>query len=154
MPSLARRSLLVLAAALSLVAVACGKESSDAPVAGDAPEVVAQRRPEDKGANHATSCHGTEPFWSIAIDSKSVKYESAGGEKKTIENRGAIAAAGTSPEFAALYQGKTAEDANRFLNVIIQRAGAEGCSDGMSDESFPFSVSVLSGNELLIGCCQ
>jgi uncharacterized membrane protein len=153
MSSLARRSLVAFAAALSLAAVACGKESSDAPVAADAPEVVT-RRPADNGANQATSCHGTEPFWSIAIDAKTVKYEDAGGLKRTIENRGPIAAAGTSAEFAALYQGKTSEDPDRFLNVVITRAGAEGCSDGMSDDVFPFNVSVLSGNELLIGCCR
>jgi hypothetical protein len=74
MSSLARRSLVAFAAALSLAAVACGKESSDATVGADAPEVVT-RRPADKGANQATSCHGTEPFWSIAIDAKNVKYD-------------------------------------------------------------------------------
>ena len=129
---------------LSLVAVACGGDSSGS-VGGNSADIT-----EKKGANKATSCFGTEPFWGLEITEKTLKWDH-GDVVRTIENKGPKAAIGVTPEFVSLYQGKTLEDPNRFLNVIITEGD---CSDGMSDETHPYSVSVLSGTELHVGCCH
>lgn len=148
------RKLLVLAAAsIALVTVACGEpsdnvEGSTSNLTGDA--VTPQKA---QGADKVTSCHGTEPFWGVTIDQGKVEFKEADGiQVMTIDNRGAIPAQGSLASFAALYQGRTKEDPNRFLNVIITETGS--CTDGMSDEIFPYAVSVLSGNTHFTGCCS
>ena len=113
------RTLLVLAS-ISLVAVACGGDPPDA-IGNETADVTAAT-----GADKATSCTGTEPFWGIRIDSKKVTWTSAGGESRTIENTGPRSAIGTTAAFASFYQGRTSEDPNRFLNVIITDAGSGG----------------------------
>jgi len=145
---------LLVSALFGVFAVACGGSGGDEVATGEGAATARTPEVPNLGADKATRCHGTEPFWGITIDRTSVQYKSADGATRTIETRGAQSAIGTTASFAALYQGKVKEESGRFLNVIITQAGAGGCSDGMSDESFPFNVSVLSGNELLIGCCR
>ncbi|MCA2962235.1 MAG: hypothetical protein IOD12_18430 [Silvanigrellales bacterium] len=102
-------------------------------------------------ASKVTSCFGTEPFWGLTIAGKSVAFRTADGLTRTSDTSGARAALGTLTSYVALYQGKVKEEPGRFLNVIVK---AEQCSDGMSDEGFPYSVLVLSGTELYSGCCR
>lgn len=103
-------------------------------------------------ASKVTSCLGTEPFWNLTIDSKKVTFEDFGSEsKRTIDNKGARPAFGHTTAYVTLYQGKVKEEPGRFMNVMIR---AEECSDGMSDETYPFSVLVLSGTDLHVGCCR
>ncbi len=73
------------------------------------------------------------------------------GDKWTIDNKGARSAAGSSPEWIALYQGRTLEKHAQFMNVIIKK---EKCRDYMSDGEFDHSVLILSGTTLLRGCCR
>mgnify|MGYP001191321235 CR=1 FL=1 len=147
------RKLLVLAASVALVSVACGEssdnvEGSTSNLTGDG--ITPQ---EAQGADKVTRCHGTEPFWSVTIDPEKVAFKDADEiTVMTIDNRGPIPAEGSLASFAALYQGRTKEDANRFLNVIITQT--DTCTDGMSDEIFPYAVSVLSGNKHFTGCCS
>lgn len=51
-----------------------------------------------------------------------------------------------------MYQGKTVENPNKFMNVIIVRDA--DCSDDMSERKYPFFVLVLSGKKLYRGCCK
>lgn len=102
-------------------------------------------------ASKVTSCVGTEPFWGLTIDAKKVTFRTADGLTRTIDNKGARPAFGHTTGYIALYQGKVKEEAGRFLNAIIRE---EQCSDGMSDEDYPYSVLVLSGTELYAGCCR
>ena len=84
-----------------------------------------------------------------------MKWENA-GQTRTIENRGPQPAVNSSVELASLYQGRTTEDPNRFLNVIIKEAEGGGCSHTAMEEgdTLPYEVTILSGTELLFGCCQ
>lgn len=147
--SLLSRHSLVFAVTLGLVAVACGGEPAPSNDTGaNTADITAAN-----GADKATSCVGTEPFWSVKIDAKTVQWE-WDGQTRTIENKGPRAAVGMMGSYAALYQGKTSEDPNRFLNVIITDAGEGGCSDGMSDTVYPYTAHVLSGTDFHVGCCK
>jgi uncharacterized membrane protein len=70
----------------------------------------------------------------------------------TIPKASAAAAEGTNEDYIALYQGKTIDNHNKFMNVII--VGDANCSDDMSEERHPFFVLVLSGKKLYRGCCK
>ena len=105
-------------------------------------------------ASTVTQCHGTEPFWSLTIAADKLEFKSADetGLQMTIANTGARSAAARSAQFISLYQGRTQQNSARFMNVMIKKDA--GCSDGMSDETYPASVLVLSGTTLFEGCCK
>ena len=104
-----------------------------------------------EGANSVTRCHGNEPFWGLEISKETIKLTHLDDVTMTISNVGAKAADGVSADYISLYQGRTKENNNKFMNVIIK---ASECSDHMSDDLYPYSVFVLSGNKLLEGCCS
>lgn len=104
------------------------------------------------GANKVRGCHGTEPFWGISIDADRITFEDDDA-KTTIVNLGPVPSRNSTVEFAALYQGSTLEEPAMTMNVIITRADGY-CSDGMSDEHYPFTVSVVRGGQLFTGCCS
>jgi uncharacterized membrane protein len=101
-------------------------------------------------AQEVTSCGGTEPFWDLDIGPKQIQLRELGDRTMTMASRPAGTARGYTADFLALYQGKVIEEEGRYMNVMIKRAS---CSDGMSDIDYPFEVLVLSGTELLRGCC-
>lgn len=104
-----------------------------------------------EGANSVTRCHGNEPFWRLEISKESIKLTDFDDATMTISNVGAKTADGVTANYISLYQGRTKENNNKFMNVIIKTSE---CSDHMSDDLYPYSVFVLSGNRLLEGCCS
>jgi len=130
--------------------VACSAEPSDS-VAGESADIKANTK---VGAHKVTSCFGTEPFWRITIDDKAVKFDDLAGATRTIENAGPKAPTGVGIAFSALYQGRTNEDPNRFLNVVVTESGPGGCRHGVGEEPFAYDVTVLSGTEFFLGCCK
>ena len=107
----------------------------------------------EKSARKVNSCFGTEPFWELEITSKVVQFKDAGnGIVMTIPKVPSATAEGTNEDYIAMYQGKTIENTNKFMNVII--VGDANCNDDMSEKKHPFFVLVLSGKKLYRGCCN
>lgn len=107
----------------------------------------------EKSARKVNSCFGTEPFWDLEMTNKVVQFKDAGNNiVMTIPRVPPSGAEGTNEDYIAMYQGKTIDNPNKFLNVII--IGDAGCSDGMSEEKYPFFALVLSGKKLYRGCCK
>lgn len=117
-----------LLAALVLVA-ACAPRSAVAPMVRSFPDKL--------------KALGTEPFWSLAIDGGAVAYSTA--ERPTP----------VTASVARIEQGDGLELAGtiggRPINV---RVVPETCSDGMSDRSYPYAVTVAIGTERLRGCAH
>jgi uncharacterized membrane protein len=149
--SLTSFAFLVSSLVFGVAAVGCAEPE---PVAGSASALTTDDTVEQgTGADSVTHCHGTEPFWGITIDPKKVTFNAvAMEESRSMINHGPKAAHGFTSTYAALYQGTLIEDPQKVLNVIITHADG-GCSDGMSDEVYPFTVSVVSGSEFFSGCC-
>lgn len=91
-------------------------------------------------------CSGTEPFWGLDVG-----YRRAEADLVYAEKQARLAL--SEPERA---RGLT----NPWLMKLTSRAGdgfllitAEQCSDGMSDETYPFSLAFEIGGTLLKGCC-
>jgi uncharacterized membrane protein len=138
--------------ALGIAAVGCSEPDS---VAADSAALTTNDSPvrdgAEMGADSVTHCHGTEPFWAIRIDPNKVTFDAVEASTSML-NHGPKPAHGFTSTYAALYQGTLIEDPAKVLNVIITAADG-GCSDGMSDEIYPFTVSVVSGGEFFSGCC-
>jgi uncharacterized membrane protein len=150
--SIMLRSSLAFGACLVALTVGCGTSASDEPIA-DGTQNIEAPPDSETGADKITSCGGFEPFWSLAIDGDTVAFDDGADTKVTMAKTGPASAMGSTASFAALYQGTTKEDPSRVLTVAIADVSLTGCSDGGSDELFPFSATIVSGKDLYLGCC-
>lgn len=103
---------------------------------------------EDKPQEPAVfefSCRGTEPFWLIEVYPDSIVYERAGG-KKILYPASKAQAKGDSTFYITqtIVYGDTS-------NLTIKIA-PDSCSDGMSDQVYPFSATIFRDGEVLRGC--
>lgn len=85
---------------------------------------------------------GTEPFWAVKVIGGQITLERAGHPPLT-----APAAPARAEGEGAVWE---APGANPPLRVTARVQ--PGCSDGMSDLSYPLAVEVVVGGETLKGC--
>ena len=144
------------AAAAALSLAACGTQATDEAaaedaaadsyndeVAGDAapPAVAATATYDGIGENEEVHFTGTEPFWGGQVAGRTLTYttpENQSGEAIEVERfvgRGGIS-------FSGLLAGK---DFDMTVTPLE-------CSDGMSDRTYPFTVTVKIGEETRNGC--
>ena len=83
------------------------------------------------------TCFGTEPFWSVRIDSvKGIDFSTADGQEGHYALESAIAAVARNDHFALI-----GVDGKGRMTMMLAR-DAE-CSDGMSDRDYPWRVDIL-----------
>lgn len=131
---------ITLAAAAGLLA-AC--QQGDAVAEGEAPVPDAESTAayDGIGADETVRFTGTEPFWGGEVAGASLTYstpENPDGAAIAVERfagRGGLSFAGTL-EGAA------------FEMTVTPL----GCSDGMSDRTYPFTVTLKIGEDLRNGC--
>ena len=80
---------------------------------------------------------GTEPFWSLTIDGRTIRYEPAGGRVVSV----------ATPRPITGFNGERYEA--RGMTVDITHVE---CSDGMSDRTFHDTVTVTLRGRTLRGC--
>lgn len=83
---------------------------------------------------------GTEPFWSFALDGSTLVFSEPEKQDRTAQARRTAIDGRTIIEAMAKGEPFRAE---------ITRAV---CSDGMSDRTYPFAVTVVLGERKLHGC--
>ena len=98
------------------------------------------------------SCFGTEPFWSLQMDSSHAVFDINGkANNYVLQNHGRAANRNHKSGFGA----RSSSDPRLSLTGIIS---AQSCSDGMSDQEYGISVDlVLFKNadlSVLSGCCS
>ncbi len=107
----------------------------------------------DTGLPVGLACFGTEPFWGVRLDSaKSATYSSFEYEDTPMQI-GFIAGASGRLGLPAALEAR-AENGLSMTATI----GTATCSDGMSDSTFPMSITaILEGDQLgsrvYEGCC-
>ncbi len=135
-----------LAAACALALAACQSESSiddgaataDAVVPGDTSETEPYSEVAEDEVLHFT---GTEPFWGGEVSGTTLTYstpenqEGIAIEVERFAGRGGIA-------FSGMLDGAP------FEMMVTPLA----CSDGMSDRTYPFTVTLEIGQETRNGC--
>lgn len=88
-------------------------------------------------------CRGTEPFWSLTLDSQGHVFERPGEGVQFLRQHGEVAGFGGGV-MAFDLDGQT-------LDLTIVR---EACSDGMSDRPYGLTAFVWNrGETFLEGCC-
>lgn len=134
-----------LAAALL---AACQPDAGDSPVpepgqvAADVAETSDDTRPYDGIREDETlQFTGTEPFWGGEVTGRTLTYktpENQAGEVAEVERfagRGGLS-------FTGMLDGKD------FTMTVTPLS----CSDGMSDRTYPFTVTLMIGEETRSGC--
>ncbi|NAZ36700.1 COG3650 family protein [Rubellimicrobium sp. CFH 75288] len=88
-------------------------------------------------------CRGTEPFWSLTLDTRGARFERMGEGAIPLRQHG---------EVAGFRGGVAAFDAGgETLDLTVIR---QACSDGMSDRPYGFTALVWNRGELFLeGCC-
>jgi len=143
---------LLLAAGCALLLAACQqpKEAEDGAGTSAVTEEIADGVPTDDEStapysgiaeDEAVNFTGTEPFWGGEVDGKTLTYktpENQDGEVITVERfagRGGIS-------FSGVLTGVGLE----MMVTPLE------CSDGMSDRTYPFTVTLKIGDETRNGC--
>lgn len=80
---------------------------------------------------------GTEPFWSLTIDGRSIRYEPAGGRPISVAR----------PRPIVGINGELYRTQRMTVDITHTR-----CSDGMSDRIYADTVRVRIGRQALNGC--
>lgn len=118
-------------------------ESAATPAATDTPAAASEEAKPYDGieADERLDFTGTEPFWGGHVAGRTLTYdtpEDPSGEVIQIERfsgRGGVS-------FSGLLDGK---DFNMTVTPL-------SCSDGMSDRTYPFTVTLKLGEETRNGC--
>ena len=115
-----------------------------APAKGETPPKLGACRVQDGAAIPANGFRavGTEPFWGARIEGRCVTYSHPDDQAGT-----RVWTRWSGKEGVGLWEG------NLHGKPFILRLRAQpGCSDGMSDQRYPMSVSLTIGGEERQGC--
>lgn len=94
--------------------------------------------------NSGYKCVGTEPFFNLEI-SKSVLNLRTGYLDESYSVDGPIAARGTNSDFVSVFKSK---DHDTVVSIVRGE-----CSDGMSDDIYPYHMVYSQADNALYGCC-
>ncbi len=137
-PTVSPRSVAVLLAPLLALAACHGGHGSDASVPGDRSDTQPYH---GVARGEALRFTGTEPFWGGEVTGDRMTYRTVdqpAGEVFTVsrfDGRGGLSYSGT------------------LNGAAFTLAVAPGqCSDGMSDRTYPFVVTLQAGDDLRSGC--
>ena len=89
---------------------------------------------------------GTEPFWAAEVDGRCVIYKTPEDQQGTrIWTR-----------FDAGPQGQAWKGAlnGQEFQLVVKSAGSQGCSDGMSDKTYPMNAVLRVEGETRKGCAE
>ncbi|NJL61588.1 MAG: hypothetical protein HC903_06880 [Methylacidiphilales bacterium] len=90
---------------------------------------------------------GTEPFWSVEVTKRGIVYSTPDNRKQTFSYVEPISASGRTRDTVRVYQ-------LRGKNNILIIKKQNTCSDGMSDREYPYSTTLILGNQVLDGCAE
>lgn len=99
------------------------------------------------GGGVALQCLGTEPFWNMVITERDIKVDMLDGPKYSVPVR--LRQTSANNTTIAVIAG---ENTQQQTQAFLQKTGK--CSDGMSDNVYPFSITaLLNKSRVLSGCC-
>ena len=96
-------------------------------------------------------CVGTEPFWGITTEDTGIlTLNDPMSEKEQIYTQVSLKNAdGTTADFAFQIEAHNQAQSVLKLNVLKST-----CSDGMSEEVYPYTALVDVEGRILFGCCK
>ncbi|MFM8376240.1 MAG: COG3650 family protein [Phenylobacterium sp.] len=95
-------------------------------------------------------CSGTEPFWGLRLSGGQARMSRPGARDQLLAAGPRRAAAGDPRVYVQKLSGP-----GRTPGQVVVLRRAAGCSDGMSDLSYPYETVVTTpSGEVLSGCCR
>lgn len=140
-----RHALLITAAAVLLSA--CQPQAPDGSVAqppadAPAPAPTPAAAPALPAAFQGDlDAHGTEPFWSVKVRQAQIEFSTPDADIAFPNNGGSVAGGKVVWE--------STEGARPIKVTLSEQAG---CSDGMSDLTYPLAAEVVLGGATYKGC--
>jgi uncharacterized membrane protein len=122
-----------------MLLVAACQPQSDGGAASSAPD--AERPYSGIAENETLRFTGTEPFWGGQVTASSLTYTTPDNQKGEVIPVERFAGRG-GVSFTGMRDGKE----------FVMMATPLTCSDGMSDRSYPFTVTLRIGEETRDGC--
>ncbi|HJR82976.1 MAG TPA: hypothetical protein VJ775_03520 [Sphingomicrobium sp.] len=101
---------------------------------------------EGESVTHKLKALGTEPFWAAEVDGRCITY-------KTPEDQAGTRVwthVDTGPQ-GPVWNGALR---GRQFQLIVKPAPPPGCSDGMSDKTYPMDAELRVDGEIRKGCAQ
>ncbi|MFB2936374.1 COG3650 family protein [Aerosakkonemataceae cyanobacterium BLCC-F154] len=92
--------------------------------------------------------NGTEPFWNVTVNRNGIVYSSPEVSKRNYPYVTPMKAEGRPADLVRVYQLRGQPNGT----LIIKKA--ESCSDGMSDNIYPYEATLILGNRVLEGCAS
>ena len=127
---------------------------SEAPVRNESPA----SQPTAEGAEHPCQIQGgktvnqrlkaigTEPFWAVEVDGRCVTYKTPEDQQGT-----RIWAHVDMRSEGSVWNGALN---GREFRLSVKPAGPQGCSDGMSDKTYPLDAVLRVEGETRNGCAE
>lgn len=101
------------------------------------------------GLAHADlKCGGTEPFWNLTIGSHTAAYEDMEGKNVQFGTVTVQDARGIKPGIVRKYDFKNAQST---ADAVVLK---QSCSDGMSDVTYPYAITLTIMKTVFSGCCR
>ncbi len=93
-------------------------------------------------------CAGTEPFWSIALIPGQARADLMSAERRRFFKLTRASTAMGRPDIWHIRSSNRPGE----MTLIVRH---ETCSDGMSDNRYPYSaIALISGQDMIAGCCR
>jgi uncharacterized membrane protein len=103
-------------------------------------------------ANQVTSSEefivvGNEPFWNVSVNKKEIIYKSADRKQQDFPYVAPLTAQGRPIDKVRVYRFKGEKNI-----LILNKVG--NCNDTMSEKIYPYSATLIMGNQVLEGCAE
>jgi uncharacterized membrane protein len=139
---LSRKSLVGWFAIVGLLSIAGVGQVADA----NASKPVTRPKPTIK-----LQAGGTEPFWGMTVKTQGIEFQRAGEAIVKFPYVKPLAAEGRPLDVVQVY--KLNNKTNSGV-LVVNRMQNGFCSDGMSDNQYPFSVTLMLNNQVFAGCAS
>ncbi|NET01131.1 MAG: hypothetical protein F6K62_08690 [Sphaerospermopsis sp. SIO1G2] len=91
---------------------------------------------------------GNEPFWDIKIEKTGIVYQALDQKTQYFPYFYPLSAQGRPIDQVRVYQLRGKRNNMLILNRV------ESCSDTMSEKNYPYSATLIMGNQVFDGCAE
>ena len=100
-------------------------------------------------------CIGTEPFWSLDLKGQDITLEDLDSVRGSFKLSKAIASSNHTNRWFLTAVGSKRKDSKRADSLSLALFKTNQCSDGMSDFSYEYDVTISTPDaQVLSGCCN
>ncbi|MFB2918173.1 MULTISPECIES: COG3650 family protein [Aerosakkonema] len=144
------KSLPLLAIVLGFVSVGLGMSASLASKIGNSSSpssdtnVISQTTPNAE----EFIARGTEPFWNVTVNRRGIVYSTPDVRNRRYPYTAPLTAMGRPADLVRVYR------LNGQPSGVLVIKKVDSCSDGMSDNVYPYDATLILGNQVLEGCAQ